>query len=83
LCHYWQRLFGGPGRRTFHNREWPPKMKRVGLDPSEIKTGTGEPTGRMTGQTVTHRIRDGGPFDLARREITPRACSSPRTCRTW
>jgi hypothetical protein len=27
-------------------------MKRVGLDSSEIKTGTGEPTGRTTGQTA-------------------------------
>jgi hypothetical protein len=44
------------GRRTYHNREWAAKMKRVGLDPSEIKTGAGEPTGRTTGQTVTRRI---------------------------
>jgi hypothetical protein len=41
-----QRLFGRPSLPTYH--KWAPKMKRLGLDPSEIKTGTGEPTGRTT-----------------------------------
>lgn len=40
-------------------------MLEIGLVP----TDTGEPGGKMTGYAVSHMIVDGGPFDLAAREL--------------
>ncbi len=40
-------------------------MERVGLMPSD----TGEPGGRKVGQSMTHYIIAGGPFDMACDEL--------------
>lgn len=66
MAHHWQQLFGKkPPRRGYHNREWGSEMKRIGLHPSN----TGEPGGDETGVQMTHFIVEGGPFDLACREL--------------
>lgn len=61
MVHLWQFHFGEPPRRCYHDREWAVKMEEVGLMPSD----TGEPGGRKTGQSMTHYIVVGGPFDVA------------------
>ncbi len=59
MTHQWQAHFGTPSRRGYHNREWANKMLELGLVPSN----TGEPGGKMTGQFVSHYIKDGGSYD--------------------
>jgi hypothetical protein len=59
--HVWQRHFGKPGSRGYHNKEWATKMKSIGLQPST----TGAVGGKETGQHVTHYIIPGGPFSKA------------------
>jgi ribosomal protein S27AE len=59
--HLWQFHFGTPPRRCYHDREWADKMIEIGLMPS----ATGEPGGKQTGQSMTHYIVVGGPFDVA------------------
>jgi SprT-like family len=61
MCHEWQQVFGNPSRGRYHNKEWANKMESVGLMPSH----DGEPGGRKTGQSVTHYIILGGPFQRA------------------
>lgn len=59
MCHLWQEDNGNPSRRGYHNKEWAKKMIEVGLMP----TDTGEEGGKMTGQSVTHYVIEGGIFD--------------------
>ena len=58
MAHQWQEHYGKPSRRGYHNREWAKKMESLGLMPSD----TGEPSGKKTGQRVSHYILLGGPF---------------------
>jgi ribosomal protein S27AE len=59
MCHLWQAHFGKPSRNAYHNKEWAEKMKSIGLIPS----ATGQPDGKQTGQSMTHYIAPGGPFE--------------------
>jgi hypothetical protein len=59
--HHWQSFFGQPGRGRYHNGEWADKMESLGLMPSN----TGLPGGKRTGQSMTHYIIPGGPFERA------------------
>ena len=59
--HAWQRQHGKPSRTGYHNVEWAKKMEELGLVPST----TGQPGGDKTGQSVSHFIEAGGPFDRA------------------
>jgi predicted SprT family Zn-dependent metalloprotease len=59
MVHQWQFHFGKPGRRGYHNKEWAAKMREIGLTPSH----TGELGGKQTGQSMTHYIEEGGPYD--------------------
>jgi hypothetical protein len=43
VAHLWQSMHGKPGRRGYHNGEWPRKMDELGLTPSSI----GEPGDRV------------------------------------
>jgi predicted SprT family Zn-dependent metalloprotease len=61
MVHCWQRHFGIPGRRGYHNREWAAQMRAIGLMPSD----TGTAGGKQTGQRVTHYIVLDGLFDQA------------------
>lgn len=61
MVHLWQHHEGEPGRGRYHNRQWAEKMKEIGLQP----TDTGEDGGKETGETVSHLIVPGGPFDQA------------------
>ncbi len=61
MVHVWQQTHGKPPRRSYHDRQWAEKMKAVGLYPST----TGEPGGKETGQSVTHYIVQGGPYQVA------------------
>jgi hypothetical protein len=61
MCHVWQQAFGTPPRRSYHDREWARKMKEIGLQPSS----TGEPGGKETGQHMSHRIIQDGPYAKA------------------
>lgn len=63
--HQWQDLFGKKSRGGYHNKEWANKMESVGLMPSD----TGEPGGKRVGQKMTHYIIEGGPFDVACKEL--------------
>lgn len=48
-CHVWQRHFGKPGRRGYHNKQWADKMVEIGLMPSH----NGKPGGRRTGERMS------------------------------
>jgi hypothetical protein len=61
MVHLWQQEFGKPSRTAYHNQEWADKMESVGLIPSN----TGQPGGKKTGQSVSHYILAGGPFENA------------------
>ena len=61
-CHLWQFTYGNPSRKGYHNREWAEKMKEVGLQPDDG-------TGKETGQSVSHRIIEGGAFQKAYRQM--------------
>jgi predicted SprT family Zn-dependent metalloprotease len=65
MAHLQQQHFGKPGRGRYHNVEWAEMMEAVGLVPSN----TGEPGGKRTGDSMSHYIVDGGPFDVACREF--------------
>lgn len=65
-CHLWQFTHGRKiPRRAYHNREWAEKMKEVGLQPDDG-------TGKETGQSVSHRIMEGGAFQLAFKKMPAR-----------
>jgi hypothetical protein len=61
MVHLWQQEFGKPSRTAYHNQEWADKMESVGLMPSN----TGQPGGKKTGQSMSHYILAGGPFENA------------------
>lgn len=63
--HCQQHHYGKPPKRPSHNKEWATMMKAVGLYPS----ATGEPGGKETGRRVSHYIVEGGPFDLATKNL--------------
>jgi len=65
MCHLWQFHKGEPPRRCYHDRQFAAKMQEVGLMPSD----TGLPGGKKTGQSMTHYIVAGGPFDLVCQEL--------------
>jgi predicted SprT family Zn-dependent metalloprotease len=61
MCHLWQREFGKPGKRGYHNEEWAKKMDEVGLTPSN----TGAPGGKRHGIQMTHFVTPDGVFARA------------------
>jgi hypothetical protein len=61
MAHVWQQTHGTPPRRSYHDKEWAAKMKKIGLQP----TTTGEPGGKETGQSVTHYVIPGGAYARA------------------
>jgi len=61
MAHHWQRCFGTPGRRGYHNEEWASKMETIGLMPSH----TGKPGGRRVGDQMDHWILPDGPYARA------------------
>jgi SprT-like family len=64
MVHVWQDENGTPGRCGYHNREWAEQMKSVGLAPYNVR----EPQ-RETGDGCSHKIVEGGPYQLAFREL--------------
>jgi len=65
MAHQWQAHYGSPGRRRYHNDQWADKMEELGLMPSD----TGRPGGKRTGESMSHYIIDGGPFQIACRQL--------------
>lgn len=71
MAHLWREEFGptnrngNKGARGYHDRVWGRKMEKIGLKPSD----TGRPGGKKTGFRVSHYVIEGGPFDLACREL--------------
>lgn len=71
MCHLWRHVLGPPNRSGgkgasgYHDLVWVGKMEDIGLLP----TATGLPGGKKIGYSVTHLIIEGGPFDLACREL--------------
>ena len=68
MVHLWQAHHGKPSRSGYHNREWALRMMSVGLAPSD----TGLPGGKQTGQSMSHYVEPGGPFDLVADEMLKR-----------
>ena len=68
MAHQWQHHYGKPSRVGYHNAEWADKMQSLGLRP----TRDGTPEGKVTGQRVGHLIIQGGPFDIAARQLMSR-----------
>jgi predicted SprT family Zn-dependent metalloprotease len=64
MAHLWQYHFGKPSRGGYHNREWAEKMLWLGLRPTN-----NDDADKMTGQSMSHRIVDGGRFALACAEL--------------
>jgi len=65
MVHVWQQEHGKPGRGGYHNRQWARKMHAIGLTPSD----TGEPGGAMTGDRMSHYIRENGLFAATCRQF--------------
>ncbi len=65
MVHLWQHHHGRSSRSGYHNKEWAGEMLRLGLHPSN----TGAPSGRMTGQQMTHYIIPGGRFERAANKL--------------
>jgi hypothetical protein len=63
--HQYRQHSGQPPRRAYHDQVWAEKMVEIGLQPSS----TGLPGGRMTGQTVSHYLLEGGGLSLLIREL--------------
>jgi len=63
--HQWQRRFGTPPRRGYHDQEFAAKMEAIGLMPSN----TGTPGGKTTGEKMSHYIMADGPFIHACKEL--------------
>jgi hypothetical protein len=61
MAHLWQRHFGRPGRRGYHNREWADKMLSIGLHPSS----TGRPGGREVGERMSDYVIENAKFAIA------------------
>jgi hypothetical protein len=61
MVHCWQQQFRKVEQQDSHNKEWAVQMTAVGLRPSHTK----EMGGKQTGQSLTHSIIPGGPFDTA------------------
>jgi predicted SprT family Zn-dependent metalloprotease len=72
MVHLWQRTYGKPASRGYHNREWAVAMKRVGLMPSS----TGKPGGSTTGQKMSDYVIPGGAFEQAFAAM-PKDCLLP------
>lgn len=68
MCHQYQRHFGNPGRRGYHNREWSEMMGRLGL----ISSSTGQPGGRRVGERMSHYATPDGPFEQSCAELLTR-----------
>lgn len=58
MAHQWQTLYGKPGRRGYHNREFATLMGRIGLQAS----ATGKPGGKTTGESMSDYPIAGGKF---------------------
>jgi SprT-like family len=71
-AHGGQHTYGKPSRNGYHNKEWASMMESIGLMPSH----TGQPGGKRTGQSMSHYIIDGGPFDRACAELLKPGSSS-------
>ena len=65
MCHQYQRHFGNPGRRGYHNLEWSEMMGRLGL----ISSSTGRPGGRRVGERMSHYAAPDGPFEQSCAEL--------------
>jgi hypothetical protein len=61
MAHVWQQTHGKPPRRGYHDRHWAEKMWEIGLQPSS----TGEPSGKETGQSMSHAIIPEGRYAQA------------------
>lgn len=58
MAHQWQALWGKPGRRGYHNREFAMFMQKIGLQTST----TGKPGGKPTGESMSDYPIAGGRF---------------------
>lgn len=60
MCHFEQDLFGKPGKRGYHNKEWAAMMEAVGLESFDINNPS-----KRTGMRCSHRVIPDGPFEQA------------------
>jgi len=67
MTHLWQKEYGTPSRKTYHNKEWAAKMESIGLMPSD----TGKPGGKRTGQKMSDYVIPGGKFEKVYNRIVP------------
>jgi hypothetical protein len=67
MAHLWQFDFGTPSRGGYHNKEWANKMEELGLMPS----ANGKPSGKRTGQNMTHYIIPDGAYVQAFKAMPP------------
>jgi predicted SprT family Zn-dependent metalloprotease len=59
MCHHFQYLFGRPGKRGYHNKQFSRIMFSVGL----MCSSTGQPGGKITGRSIADYAIAGGLFD--------------------
>ena len=78
MYHLEQHHFGKPSRNGYHNKEWAAMMQAVGLVPSD----TAAEGGKMTGQSVSHYIEEGGAYDRASAKLLQAGFTIPWQART-
>lgn len=61
MIHVQQYLIGDPPRKGYHDKGFASLMNNIGLQASS----TGEPGGRVIGQSMSHYILEGGKFEIA------------------
>jgi uncharacterized protein (DUF433 family) len=67
MVRFWQQVHARPPRRSYRDKQWAAKMKKVGLYPSS----TGEVAGKETGAEGSHYIVACGAFDKAFAKLAP------------
>lgn len=65
MVHLFQKHFGSPSRKTYHNAEWAAKMEAIGL----MASSTGRVGGKKTGQTMSDYVIPGGLFEQVTAEL--------------
>lgn len=65
MCHHYQHLYGTPGKRGYHNKEFSRMMFSVRL----MCSHTGMPGGKVTGRAMADYAVCGGAFELKFQEM--------------
>lgn len=83
MCHLERQVAErAPPKGGYHDTLWAVMMRRVGLQPKALDKD-GNKTDKETGTKVTHEIVEGGPFDVACKELLAAGLTLPYSERAF